>query len=273
VLVLRLLSNAFKCRTTLPSTSASELSKTVKNWTKDLIGEIYSLTRSSEPCLGNRLLMYHAIDETLEHDPYGMTVAKQSFTEQMKYLVDHYSVIPVRQIVASNELAGTVSISFDDGYQNNLKAVEVLEKMNLPYTIYIATAFIDRPTYLTRSDITQLVTSPLCTIGAHGHRHLRFSSLSDETKREELVCSKAILEDICQTSVTQLSYPFGSFDESTQQLAQSLGYLTAATSIYGLNTTQHLKALELRRTEITTYDTMRRFTKKMRGNYDFLSYR
>ena len=77
-------------------------------------------------------------------------LSAQQFEQQMQFLKTHRHVVSVDQLVRQVETGepirrGTVAITFDDGYLNNLRvAAPILAKYNLPATLYLATANVSR---------------------------------------------------------------------------------------------------------------------------------
>ncbi len=95
------------------------------------------------------ILLYHRVLPALKRDPFGLIVSKPRFTEHLIYLSKHYDVAPVERIV-DEILAGRrpsrrqVAIAFDDGYADNyLHAYPVLERIEIPATIFLATDYLD----------------------------------------------------------------------------------------------------------------------------------
>ena len=96
------------------------------------------------------ILMYHSIptlDENRWIDPYN-SLSARAFEQQMRFLALNRNVISIEQLVqklAQQEPIerGTVVITFDDGYLNNLTvAAPILAKYTLPATIYLATNYV-----------------------------------------------------------------------------------------------------------------------------------
>ncbi|MEL6261207.1 MAG: polysaccharide deacetylase family protein [Cyanobacteria bacterium J06626_6] len=97
------------------------------------------------------ILMYHSVPEPREipwMDP-GNCLPAERFEQHMRFLAKHRHVISLDQLVQALEKGepirrGTVAITLDDGYLNNLTvAAPILAKYGLPATLYLATASID----------------------------------------------------------------------------------------------------------------------------------
>lgn len=106
------------------------------------------LTRPS----GAIILMYHSIasEPSAKYIDPPNRLKEAEFRKQMKFLSLHRKVVSmsslIEQLLAnSTPAAGTVCVTFDDGYLDNLTvAAPILEEYNLPATIYLPTAYIDR---------------------------------------------------------------------------------------------------------------------------------
>ena len=97
------------------------------------------------------ILMYHSVpsaDEQPWIDPRNCLSAEQ-FEAQMQFLAKRRHVVSVdeltKQLMAGEPIRrGTVAITFDDGYLNNLRvAAPILQKYGLPATLYLATAYVN----------------------------------------------------------------------------------------------------------------------------------
>jgi peptidoglycan/xylan/chitin deacetylase (PgdA/CDA1 family) len=101
---------------------------------------------------GAIILMYHSISQDAEAefvDPPNR-LSPSLFKRQMAFLSAHRRVVPLSEVVRQVESgmsppAGTVSITFDDGYLDNLTtAAPILEQYNLTATLFLATGYVER---------------------------------------------------------------------------------------------------------------------------------
>jgi len=122
-----------------------------------------------------RILAYHGVcDDHLARarwvPPYFVT--RSAFAAQMSYLQRYACVLPLSEAVArlrGDDLPDrAVSITFDDGYANNLHAaLPILKQYGMPATIFLATAYMESGE-LFPFDRAQLIEH--LTRGHAGHR-------------------------------------------------------------------------------------------------------
>lgn len=105
------------------------------------------LTRAA----GAIILMYHSVpsaDLAPFIDPAN-AMECGCFEEQMRFLRDRRNVISMDELAQMVQMgqtapAGTVAITFDDGYLDNLEvAAPILARYRLPATLYLATNYIN----------------------------------------------------------------------------------------------------------------------------------
>lgn len=221
--------------------------------------------------IGNRIVLYHSIGSVLDFDTYGISVSKKRFAAQLDFLINNYEIAP---ITPSTFEAGSgcpnVSICFDDGYKDNLYAFDLCERYSIPYTLYLTTGFLGKKCYLSADEIKDLASRKLCSLGTHTVTHRRLSLLTPEQQLHELKESKLYLEEIAGREIDAMSYPHGSYDANTVEIAQELGYKTAATSNIGMNGFGNSDLMQLKRIEIIARDGIESLRKKLLGYYDFL---
>lgn len=149
-----------------------------------------------------------------------------------------YFFVPLDDVSTSPR---QIAITLDDGYADNLTVgLPLFERLQVPFTVYVTTGFIDNrmPMWwydgqflgLTTEQLRQLDASPLCTIGAHTVSHPHLSQLPADAQRLEIEESKLQLEGILGHPVRHFSYPHGDYNDTTVQICRSLGFSTAVTT-------------------------------------------
>ena len=112
-------------------------------------GRVYEA--ASRPT-GAIVLMYHSISDGRAdaHVDPANRLALAAFEHQMAFLAEHRKVLSLSALVdqvsrGESPPAGSVCITFDDGYLDNLTvAAPVLAKFRLPATLYLATGYVQR---------------------------------------------------------------------------------------------------------------------------------
>jgi peptidoglycan/xylan/chitin deacetylase (PgdA/CDA1 family) len=115
------------------------------------IGEIRKaivrrLSNSIAP--GARILMYHRVAEVAV-DPWELCVTPQHFAEHLEVLSKFARVVSLSQLTqeldAGKSIDRSIAITFDDGYGDNLlTAKPILEKSDLPATIFVANGYVEQ---------------------------------------------------------------------------------------------------------------------------------
>ena len=95
--------------------------------------------------------MYHGVIDTPMAIPDSCMIDVQKFERQLRYIKKHFRVLSLSEalnLISEGDFEEpSVVITFDDGYQNNHDlALPLLERYELPATIYLATRFLDSDT-------------------------------------------------------------------------------------------------------------------------------
>ena len=98
---------------------------------------------------GGLILFYHRVTER-DIDPFEQCLAPEWFEAQMNWLSEWAKVVPLDEMVARAKRdqleRHMISITFDDGYVDNLQtALPILEKYQLPATFFITTGNENQP--------------------------------------------------------------------------------------------------------------------------------
>jgi peptidoglycan/xylan/chitin deacetylase (PgdA/CDA1 family) len=108
--------------------------------------------------------MYHRVAaERL--DPWRLCVSPRHFEEQLDALRRHARILPLlelqRRIVDGSAEPGSVAITFDDGYADNLlAAAPLLERHDAPATVFVATGYLGGAREFWWDELDRLLLEP-----------------------------------------------------------------------------------------------------------------
>lgn len=112
-----------------------------------LLKEVYFnlLKIKSRLLVGRPVLvfMYHRINDEVGEQLTGLTVSTENFNKQLSHFKKQFQILRLEEDWASLKKTGIV-ITFDDGYADNfLNALPLLEKHQIPATIFVTTLNIN----------------------------------------------------------------------------------------------------------------------------------
>lgn len=218
------------------------------------------------------ILMYHSLDEKKVKN-YA-AIKPHIFYKQLKFMkAKNYKVIPLaeycRMLKENRPIPKNIAvITFDDGYRDNLKGVEILKKFGYPATIFVIVNQIGSPGYLTKDDIRWLLKNRDIAIGSHTLTHAYLPDLNSTILRREIFESKESLEELFGQPVETISYPVGGFNEQTLKEVKDAGYLCGCTTNRGFS--ENIDRFALRRIKITNSDRRISLWVKLSGFYNSL---
>lgn len=163
------------------------------------------------------ILVYHSIDEFKGHGSKELYVTPKNFEKQMSYLKRNgYTLLTFERWQDIDKVDKPIFITFDDGYQNNLNAFNIFQKLKdsrfQPIaTIFVISDFISRSNRLTKADLKRISDSGFFSIQSHTATHPDLTKL--QSFEYELKNSKEKIEQITGKQVIALSYPYGNFND------------------------------------------------------------
>lgn len=102
------------------------------------------------------ILLYHRV-ANLETDPQLLAVSTENFAAQMKYIKENFDILRFEDNW-ENIKRPSIVVTFDDGYVDNLvNAKPILEKYEVPATIFVATGNIGTGREFWCNDLERLI--------------------------------------------------------------------------------------------------------------------
>lgn len=199
------------------------------------------------------ILMYHQVGDFAPMRAHRANYCDQRrFARQMRFLhALGYQVLDLEGALAGLRgerplAARSLVLTFDDAYDNFAdQALPILARYGFTATVYAISAWLGqpiqwhgqepgraRPRLMDGGRLREIQAAGM-TIGSHTVSHARLAELDPASQRQELVRSKADLEDLLGTPVRHLCYPFGSFNLNTVRAAREAGYVSATTCLRG----------------------------------------
>jgi len=87
-----------------------------------------------------------------------------------------------------------------------------------------ATFFLSSPWSKSHPDIVKKIVDAGYEIGSHGHKHVNYSSLSDEEIRTQIQTAHQILQEVTGKTPNLIRMPNGDFDKRVLRIAHELDY-------------------------------------------------
>jgi peptidoglycan/xylan/chitin deacetylase (PgdA/CDA1 family) len=107
------------------------------------------------------ILVYHMVADGLV-DPYGTVVSPDRFADQMNVIASAFRPLGLTELVSGLRDGkcppGAVTVTFDDGYANNLEmALPILDRYAVPATVFVATDYTDGPREFWWDELAHLI--------------------------------------------------------------------------------------------------------------------
>jgi peptidoglycan/xylan/chitin deacetylase (PgdA/CDA1 family) len=178
---------------------------------------------------GIYVLMYHSVSADRNLSSYKYDIPVSSFRSQLATLNSIVEFIHPADLRSMEKIPVTaqpqVLLTFDDGYHNNYSvAYPVLREFDVPALLFLSTNFIDSSlnTFLNWSQVRELASDNLITIGSHACSHWNLEALDSDDVEHEIQQSKRRIEEKTSQDIYSISYPGGGFNkEVIQHLKQN----------------------------------------------------
>ncbi len=228
------------------------------------------------------ILTYHRVADVTE-DPHQLAVSPQNFEAQIQYLKENYCAVSLAEIIEhlrnKTLRKNMVAVTFDDGYADNLyQALPILEKYNVPATIFVTSNFVGTSGYpwdenradetnrpMTQPELLQIVSSKMITIGGHTLSHPHIKTLSEQSKSSEISKDKEALSILCGRGVKVFAFPFGEFDAEAINITKKVGY-DCACILSDTRVSNHSDPYSIPRFLVRNWD-LPTFIKKMKHTF------
>lgn len=220
------------------------------------------------------VLAYHGVGVTGPgSDPHNLFVHPERFRAQMRHLARRRRVVPLDDIVTGAAPAGSVALTFDDGYRHLLQAaLPVLEELDLPSTVFVPTAYLgrrngwdapsDNDLAIMDGDELREAERRGMRVESHGHAHLDCRTTCAQDVGDDLSRSVDHLQAELGRRPTLLAWPYRDGSPEARAEAQRLGF-RAAFSI----DLPHAGRFSWGRVQITPRDGASIFALKTSGRY------
>ena len=233
-----------------------------------------TLSRLRAPSL---LLHYHNLGVVPRAlDPHNLTVTVKAFDAQVGALRRRgYEFLTATEFASRLEPAGPppglCSLTFDDGSVDNLTVLpEILERHGARATVFACPGLLgaEHPGFaggagvrlMTAAELVELANRGPIEIGSHTNAHTELDEATADEAYEEMVSSKAALEDLLQRPVTSFAYPACGYSAACPDAARRAGYDVAVTCVFRGGWSRY----ELQRESITAFDGRVAFALKSR---------
>lgn len=209
------------------------------------------------------VLVYHTISSPAEPLPGDIDISPERFERQLQWLSRWRKVTRLTETLRAPESERVTAITFDDGFRDNLTvALPVLEKFSLPMTLFVVAGFVGTDNYLSPSELREIASHPLITLGSHGLWHRHFTRLSLSEAKHELIESRRLLESVTKRKIELMAWPYGDCNEQVEELSGECGY-RASWSVWKGDNGRHSRW----RIPLGRRDNMPRFIAKVCGAY------
>lgn len=197
-------------------------------------------------------VFYHRVAN--EH-PNPWTISEGTFASHLKWMADHLEFVSLAEAQKRIRLGNStpcVSITFDDGYADNMRfAIPLLLEKKIPFTYFVCAGNISRdehfphdlargiPLAVNTIDDIRAIADQGVEIGAHTRWHTDLGQpLAARQLYDELVIAAADLQVAIERPIRYFAFPYGQHCNLSPQafeLAFETGFEGVVTAYGGYN--------------------------------------
>ncbi|MGL4998635.1 MAG: polysaccharide deacetylase family protein, partial [Cetobacterium sp.] len=118
----------------------------------------------------------------------------------------------------------------------------------------------------------EMSESGLVEFGGHTVTHCNLKEISENEAKTEMKKCKEELEEKLEKKVLSFAYPYGFFTEKHEEIAKKIGYKYALATDSG-SSDFFENLFHIRRIGIFSKDCIKKYKKKIRGNYNTIKIR
>jgi len=188
------------------------------------------------------ILAYHRVNPWYPED--ALTVLPENFERQIKYLLKRFNSVSAEDYFSggSKDISGSLLITFDDGYADNLwHAMPVLKKLGIKPVIFLTVNYIgkkeifsrykdkEKDRFLDWGEVKEMSAEGV-VFGSHSLSHPHLPQIDGNSLRNEVAGSKKEIEDRTGRESAIFCYPYGDFNERVIDAVEKAGYKGAVVT-------------------------------------------
>ena len=235
------------------------------------LGKVRNQTLDEVP-----VLLYHGFYQGV---PQSAFMKIDLFDKHLAYLSSRYQLVTLRDLLENHRSAAgpRAVITLDDGFQNNFElAFPVLRKYGATATIFLVTNVLgklwsDGVSKVLARDQIQAMHEYGIEFGSHSANHFNSNKLSRSQFRDEVVRSKAEIDEIIGDEVVSFSFPYGLYHASEHfPVLQEAGYKCAVATFLRPYNPRRFSRCEIPRLTVYNYENVFDLMLKCRGGQNWL---
>lgn len=229
------------------------------------------------------VLMYHRVEASLHASERRYAVTTAQFAAQLDWLTDRdwrpcsMTAFMAWYLDGASLPARSVLITFDDGFAGlHSQVMPQMARRGWPATVFLVSAltgghegWLAREQQASGAAHALLSAAQIAEMAAagfefhsHSRHHARLTELDEARLVDEVAGSRAELEQLIGAPVRAIAYPYGGVDARVRQAVAQAGYRLGFGVEPGFNRAAG-PALDVRRLDITGFDTPSRFGRKL----------